>query len=45
MKKLDNNNLKKIEGGGIGWYIALGGILTFVIGAFDGYIRPLSCNK
>lgn len=45
MKKIDNKKLKKIEGGGIGWYVVLGGVITFLIGAVDGYLRPLSCNK
>ncbi len=45
MKALENNELKKIEGGGFGWAIALGGALTFLIGVVDGYIRPLACNK
>ncbi len=45
MRKINNNELKKVNGGGIGWYIAFGGVITFLIGVVDGYIRPLSCNK
>lgn len=43
--KLNENELKQIEAGA-SWKIALciGAAVTFLIGLFDGYIRPLKCN-
>ena len=44
--KLSNEELSKIDGGialktsGI----VLGGIISFILGFFDGFIRPLKCN-
>ena len=45
MKKQELQNI--IGGGGfsIGLGVAIGGLITFVIGVFDGYIRPLACRK
>lgn len=44
---LKQDELKKISGGGFSFSLGmiLGGLLTFVIGIFDGYTRPLACNK
>ncbi|MCM1371203.1 MAG: class IIb bacteriocin, lactobin A/cerein 7B family [Clostridium sp.] len=46
MKNLTNEELKKVNGGGIslgvGLLIAAG--VVFLIGAIDGYVRPLRCN-
>ncbi len=46
MKKLDKQELTKINGGGIsltaGLFIAAG--VVFIIGVVDGYVRPLKCN-
>ncbi len=45
MIKVTDNELKTIKGGaGIGTYILIGGLVVFVIGIIDGYIRPLKCN-
>ncbi len=46
MKKLDELELKKIEGGGISaWAIVgIGLAITFVAGIIDGIARPLKCN-
>lgn len=45
MEKITNNELKTIKGGaGIGAYIAIGGLIVFIIGIIDGYVRPLKCN-
>lgn len=46
MKKLDNEELKQINGGGfhIGICVAIISGITFLIGAVDGYIRPLACR-
>ena len=43
--KLTNKELKEIQGGGIGTYILIGGIIVFLIGVVDGYVRPLKCNS
>ena len=46
MSKLTKEELHKIKGGGlsVGAYILIGGIVVFVIGIIDGYVRPLKCN-
>lgn len=46
MKEINNEELKKINGGGfsIGLGFLLGGIVTFLVGVIDGYVRPLKCN-
>lgn len=45
--KLTDNELKKIEGGGLsaGTILAIAAGVIFLIGVFDGYTRPLACNK
>ena len=43
MKKINNNELKHINGGGFGLW-ALGASIVFLIGVVDGYTRPLKCN-
>ena len=46
MRELSADNLKKIDGGGISVWGAIGiaaGVI-FVIGVIDGFVRPLSCN-
>lgn len=44
---INNTELKEVEGGSSKWIIAgvAGGIISFVIGIVDGYLRPLKCNK
>ena len=44
---LKKDELKEISGGGfsISLGVILGGVLTFFIGVFDGYTRPLACHK
>lgn len=46
MKKLKNNDLKKINGGGVSATIGIliGAGIVFLIGLIDGYVRPLKCN-
>jgi len=46
MTKIDNNELKTINGGGlgIGAWLAIASAVTFIIGVIDGYVRPLACN-
>jgi hypothetical protein len=46
MEKIKNEDLKQIKGG-FNFKIVFGiaSIFTFVIGAVDGYLRPLKCNS
>ena len=46
MNKLNDNELMKINGGGIniGIIALAAGGLTFLIGLFDGIVRPLKCR-
>lgn len=46
MKNLSNNEMKKIDGGGVnvGLLIGIGAGISFLIGLFDGLVRPLKCN-
>ncbi len=44
---LTDNELLNIEGGAVSWTtigVVLGGIVTLLVGVFDGYFRPLKCN-
>lgn len=45
MKEINKEELKKINGG-FNWGIAAAVVagVTFIIGIFDGYTRPLACN-
>lgn len=47
MKELSNENIRKIEGGGLSFWGALGIVtgVIFAIGVVDGFVRPLSCNN
>lgn len=46
MRRLNQEELKQVEAGGFSFGIGLiiGGIATFLIGLFDGYVRPLACR-
>ena len=46
MKKIKNNDLKKINGGGVSATVGIliGAGIVFLIGLIDGYVRPLKCN-
>lgn len=46
MKNLSNNEMKKIDGGGVnvGLLMGIGAGISFLIGLVDGLIRPLRCN-
>lgn len=46
--KLSDIELNEIVGGTVSRYglvIAFSGLITFIIGMVDGYLRPLKCNK
>ena len=47
MKEIDEKELANVKGGGLSaWtFFAIGAAVVFVIGIFDGYTRPLGCNK
>ena len=45
MEVLNNKDLKKINGGGVGSWFLAGGIIVFLVGVIDGYVSPLSCNN
>ena len=47
MRDLEFNELKEIKGGAVSpWLIVgLAALFTFVAGAVDGYVRPLTCHK
>lgn len=46
---LDDKKLKEISGGSslgtFGISTIIGGIVTFIVGIFSGYMNPISCNK
>lgn len=47
MNKLNEEQLKEIKGGSIDWGIAtiISGIVMFISGIFDGYVRPFACRS
>lgn len=42
----NERELKEIKGGTmhVGLGLVIGGIVTFLIGLVDGYVRPLACR-
>ena len=46
MELIKNEELKKIDGGGISAWTALGigAGIVFLVGVIDGFVRPLKCN-
>ncbi len=44
---LNESTLKTISGGANWWFIGsiAGGIVTFLVGLFEGFTRPLSCHS
>ncbi len=47
LMELNHEELDQIVGGGIkiGLAVAIGGLISFIMGVVDGYLRPLRCNK
>ena len=45
MKELTNEKLHEVNGGGAWVLIGLGAAVVFLIGVFDGYVRPFACRK
>ncbi len=46
MKKINNNELKNINGGfSLGLAIAIPGIISLIAGILSGISNPESCNK
>ena len=47
MKEIKEQELESIKGGGItSWIgVGIGAAVVFLIGFFDGFTRPLGCNK
>lgn len=44
MKELNKKELLKVQGGGLGLGLLIGAGIVFIIGAVDGFVRPLKCN-
>lgn len=45
MKKIDEKELMKINGGFSGWVVAgIGILITFIAGVVDGLARPKKCH-
>ena len=44
MKELNKEELKQLRGGGLGLGLLIGAGIIFLIGVFDGYVRPLACH-
>lgn len=44
---LNDDELTNVTGGAVkyGLIAIIGGIITFIIGVVDGYLRPLPCNR
>lgn len=42
---MSKEELQSINGGSIKVILGVCGIVSFLIGVIDGYIRPLKCNK
>ena len=46
MRRIEDTELAKVNGGFSGWAIAgIGLIVTFVAGVIDGIARPRKCNS
>lgn len=47
MENIDNETMKKIQGGGVNWGLmaGLGAFASFLIGVIDGLVNPQKCNN
>ena len=45
MKKIKNNELKKINGGGVGVVIVVSALISFVAGVISGIANPDPCKE
>ncbi len=46
MKKIDDNELKKVNGGFTGWTLAgITFLAAFFAGVVDGIVKPRSCEE
>lgn len=47
MKKVKNEKLREIKGGGINWSLmaGIGAFASFFVGVIDGLINPKKCNS
>ena len=45
--KLTKDEMLKISGGGVSWYVisGIGAALTYIIGIISGYTNPSHCNN
>lgn len=43
--ELNNQELMQVKGGGYGIWAILGGFLTFLISAVEGFLNPIECNS
>lgn len=42
--ELNKQELLNINGGGIGFGLAIGAFFVFIVGVIDGIVRPLKCH-
>ena len=42
---LTKEELMQVNGGGYGIWAILGGLVTFLISAIEGFINPIECGK
>ena len=42
--ELKNEELQNVIGGGIGKWVVIGGLITFIVGVIDGFLRPFKCK-
>lgn len=47
MEKINNEQLKRVKGGGVNWSLVAGvsAVASFLIGVIDGLINPKKCNN
>ena len=45
MEVLNNDEMLEVKGGGLGFWIAVGAAVTFIIGVIDGITNPTACRQ